>query len=58
MNGFLDLIPDIIKMLGLLVSAFAVLATMTKNESDNVVADKLLKGINFAALNFGRSKNK
>lgn len=57
MAGILEFIPDIIKILGLLVSAFAILATMTKNESDNVVADKLLKGINVLAGNFGKSKN-
>ena len=57
MEGFLALVPDIIKILGLLVSAFAVLATMTKNESDNGIADKMLKGINMLAMNFGKSKN-
>ncbi len=57
MEGFLAFIPDIIKILGLLVSAFAILATMTANESDNAVADKMLKGINILAGNFGKSKN-
>jgi hypothetical protein len=58
MSAFLDMIPDILKIIGLLISAFAVVATMTPNEADNVVADKLAKTVNALAMNFGKSANK
>ena len=57
MEGFLALVPDIIKIIGLLISVFAVVATMTPNEADNAVADKLGKAVNILAFNFGKSKN-
>ncbi len=47
----------IIQFITSLVGSFAIVATMTKNESDNKVADFLLKIINFFAANVGRSKN-
>lgn len=37
---------------------FAVVATMTPNESDNVWADRLLKVINILGFNVGKAKNK
>lgn len=49
--------PKLISVVTSLVGVFAVIATMTKNESDNKVASLLLKIVNFLAANFGRSKN-
>ncbi len=39
------------------VGVFAMVATLTANESDNKVADILLKVINFLGANFGKAKN-
>lgn len=48
---------EILKALGMIVGGFAVLATMTKNESDNRVVDFLMKTINFLGANVGRARN-
>ncbi len=40
-----------------IVGLFALIATLTPNQADNVIADKALKGINLLAANFGRSRN-
>ena len=40
-----------------LVGAFAVVATMTPNESDNSIADGLMKIINMVGGNFGNARN-
>lgn len=40
-----------------LVGVFALIASMTENESDNKWADKLLKVVNFLGANFGKAKN-
>ena len=40
-----------------LVGAFAVVATLTPNESDNAVADGLMKFINLLGGNFGNARN-
>ena len=37
--------------------AFALVATMTANRSDNAIADALLRLVNFLGANFGRSRN-
>jgi hypothetical protein len=48
---------EILKALGMIVGGFAVLATMTKNTSDNKILDAILKGINFLGANVIRAKN-
>jgi len=48
---------EILKAVGMIIGGFAVLATMTKNETDNVVAEWALKLINFLGANFGRARN-
>lgn len=48
---------NLLQILFGLVGVFAVIATMTKNESDNKVADVLLKTINVLGGNFGNAKN-
>lgn len=40
-----------------IVGVFAMIASLTENESDNKVADKLLKIVNFLGANFGKAKN-
>ena len=40
------------------ITIFAVVATMTKNESDNKIVEKIYKVINILGLNFGKAKNK
>ena len=40
------------------ITIFAVVATMTKNESDNKVVEKIYKVINILGLNFGKARNK
>ena len=50
-------IPNFIDIALSVVGAFAVVATMTANESDNAVANFLLKLVNFLGANFGRAAN-
>ena len=40
-----------------IVGAFAVIATMTPNESDNKIADGLMRLVNMLGANFGKSSN-
>ena len=40
-----------------IVGGFSVLATMTPNNADNVVMDRIMKAINFMGANFGKAKN-
>ncbi len=57
MTFFLENGVELVKALGMIIGGFAVLATMTKNESDNTVFNILLKGINFLGANMGRARN-
>lgn len=49
---------DIIEIALLLVGAFSILATMTPNQTDNKIANALMKIVNFLGANFGKAKNK
>ncbi len=49
---------ELLKAFGAIIGGFAILATMTKNETDNKVFGWLLSIINVAGANFGRAKNK
>ena len=40
-----------------LVGTFALIAAMTKNTSDNVIADFLLRVVNTLGGNIGRARN-
>tara|TARA_R100000406_G_scaffold21765_1_gene13592 strand:+ start:3059 stop:3235 length:177 start_codon:yes stop_codon:yes gene_type:complete len=40
-----------------IVGGFSVLASMTPNNADNVIVDRLMKVINFMGANFGKAKN-
>lgn len=46
-------IPQLLEVIG----AFALIATMTPNKTDDEIINKLLKFINFVGANFGKSKN-
>ena len=39
------------------VGAFALIATMTPNKTDNEIVDKVMKMVNFLGANFGKAKN-
>jgi hypothetical protein len=49
--------PAIVEFAVQLVGAFAIIATMTRNDADNKIAAWLLKAINFLGANFGNAKN-
>jgi|TARA_Y100000310_G_C20548404_1_gene746781 hypothetical protein len=40
------------------VGAFAIVATLTPNQTDNELVDKVMKFINFFGANFGKAANK
>ena len=48
---------SIFELFSALVGVFAMVATMTPNKSDNVIADKLLNLVNVFGANFGKAKN-
>jgi len=39
------------------VGLFSLIATQTSNSADNVIADFLLRVVNFLGGNFGKAKN-
>lgn len=47
----------LVQVLTSIVGTFALIATATKNESDNKVADILLKLVNFLGANWGNASN-
>ncbi len=50
-------IPEVVQMIALIISAFAILATLTPNKSDDKIMNMLLKGINMLGANLGKAKN-
>jgi hypothetical protein len=57
MDWLLENVGSLLDIALKLVGAFAVVATLTPNESDNAVADGLMKFINFLGGNFGNARN-
>tara|TARA_Y100000361_G_C11057348_1_gene288589 strand:- start:188 stop:364 length:177 start_codon:yes stop_codon:yes gene_type:complete len=57
MDWLIENVGSLIDVALKLVGAFAVVATLTPNESDNAVADGLMKIINMLGGNFGNAKN-
>jgi hypothetical protein len=49
-GGILELVVQV-------VGAFSLIATMTPNASDNVIADFLLRAVNALGANVGRASN-
>tara|TARA_Y100001963_G_C6681504_1_gene400071 strand:- start:674 stop:856 length:183 start_codon:yes stop_codon:yes gene_type:complete len=48
---------DILSAVTSIVGGFAILATLTPNDSDNKFFDALMKAINTLGGNFGNAKN-
>jgi|DEB0MinimDraft_3_1074331.scaffolds.fasta_scaffold177689_2 hypothetical protein len=57
MDWLLENVGSLLDIALKLVGAFAVVATLTPNESDNAVADGLMKFINLLGGNFGNARN-
>ncbi len=57
MESVLKLVQDWNPVIAAVVGTFALIATRTKNESDNKIVDFLLKAVNFLGANFGKAKN-
>ena len=57
MDWLLENVGSLLDIALKLVGAFAVVATLTPNESDNAVADGLMKFINILGGNFGNARN-
>jgi hypothetical protein len=57
MDWLLDNVGSMLDIAFKLVGAFAVIATMTPNSSDNAIADGLMKIINMLGGNFGNARN-
>jgi hypothetical protein len=49
--------PGLVEVAIQIVGAFAIIASMTRNDSDNKLAAWLLKAINFLGANFGNARN-
>ncbi len=49
--------PELIEAAMMIVGGFAILATMTKNQTDNRILDYILRAINFFGANVGNAKN-
>lgn len=48
---------SVVEALVSIVGGFAIIATMTKNQSDDRIVQMLLDAVNFLGANFGKSKN-
>ena len=57
MDWILENINSVIEIALNLVGAFAVVATMTPNDSDNKFVDSIFKVINILGANFGKASN-
>ena len=54
----LDFLAKVVPTTLTVIGAFAVIATMTPNKSDDKIVKFLLDLVNFLAGNLGKSKNK
>ncbi len=50
-------LPSYLEIITQAVGAFALVATLTPNTSDNAIVDFILKLINFGGANVGKSSN-
>lgn len=57
LEWFIDNLPQIIEGITMIVGGFAVIATLTPNEHDNVIVKKTLDAINVLGANVGNAKN-
>jgi len=57
MEDLIAKLPDYLLIASSVVGSFALIATLTPNETDDKVVNILLKVINFLGANFGKAKN-
>ena len=57
MNFLIENASDLIEISLEIAGAFAIIASMTPNETDNKIADYLLKAINVIGFNVGNARN-
>ena len=57
MNFLIENASDLIEIALEIAGAFAIIASMTPNETDNKIADYFLKAINVIGFNVGNSRN-
>ncbi len=56
-NAIVASLPQYLEVAVQVIGAFAVIATMTPNTSDNAIADFLLKLVNTLGANLGKAAN-
>ena len=57
-NAIIAALPQYVEILVQVVGAFALIATLTPNTSDNAIADFLFKLVNGLGANLGNAANK
>lgn len=57
MFEFIDVLPDWIQALAVLVTAATAITALTPTKTDDMVVNKILKVLNFIAGNIGKNKN-
>ena len=57
-SGILAALPQYLEVAVQVIGAFAVIASMTPNNSDNAIADFLLRLVNTLGANVGKAGNK
>jgi len=57
-SAFLASLPQYVEIVVQVVGAFALIAALTPNTSDNSIADFLLRLVNTLGANLGKAANK
>ncbi|HIA11716.1 MAG TPA: hypothetical protein EYN69_06545 [Flavobacteriales bacterium] len=57
-SAFLASLPQYVEIVVQVVGAFALIAALTPNSSDNSIADFLLRLVNTLGANLGKAANK
>ena len=57
-SAFLTSLPQYVEIVVQVVGAFALIAALTPNSSDNAIADFLLRLVNTLGANLGKAANK
>ena len=57
-SAFLTSLPQYVEIVVQVVGAFALIAALTPNTSDNAIADFLLRLVNTLGANLGKAANK
>lgn len=57
MNEVMNNIPAIINIVTLVIAVAAAITALTPTPKDDAIVAKVLKLVNFLALNFGNAKN-